>query len=145
MMPGPIAVVERVYNEFYNEPNFARAVQVAPSIFHDPQRFIDEYKMLRTAFPDMRVNRDRTLQDGNFVVVRWSMRGTQQGVLALPLVTVPPTGRAVSVLGISIFEVLGGQITSRVWANDSLDMLFDLGVRFIPPSSPPRSTPRIKP
>ena len=137
MSSAQIALIDRLYREFYNQRDLGLAAQAARSIFHDPQRFIDEYKALRTAFPDLQVTRDRTLHNGNFVAVRWALRGTHEGELVLPYVTVPPTGLAITTLGISIFEVFRGQIISRVWASsDGLDMLHDLGVQFIPPSPP---------
>ncbi|HKS69746.1 MAG TPA: ester cyclase [Ktedonobacterales bacterium] len=132
-----VALIKRLYTEFYNERKVDAAAQAALSIFRDPQRFIDEYKALRTAFPDMQVSPDVILEAGRHVTVRWTMLGTQQGVLTLPRVTIPATGLGVTVLGISLFEVTRGLIENRVWAtSDGLEMLYNLGVRFVPPPSP---------
>lgn len=143
MPPDSVPVIERLYREFYNQPDLAIAKQVAPSIFHDPQRYIDEYSAVRIAFPDMHFNRDLTLQDGRHVTVRWSARGTQRGTLVLPRVTVPATNRTVETMGISIFEVSNGQILHRIWASsDGLEMLYQLGVRFDPPRPAAQRTRR---
>lgn len=137
MSSARVTLIERLYLEFYNERNAAAAAQAAISIFHAPQRFIDEYKALRAAFPDMQIRPDVILEAGRHITVRWTMLGTQQGVLKLPRVTIPATDLAVTVLGISIFEMTRGLIKNRVWAtSDGLEMLYNLGVRFVPPPSP---------
>lgn len=147
MRSNPVSVVERLYSEFYNQPDLAIAAQVAPSIFHDPQVFIDEYVAIRTAFPDMQFSRDSTVQQGQRVAVRWSARGTQRGELVLPRVTVPATDRWVETMGISLFEMSDGRILRRVWASsDGLEMLYQLGVRFVvprPPAPRPRRPPHL--
>ncbi len=143
MRADPVLVVERLYNDFYNQRDLTIAKQVAASIFRYPQRFVAEYTAVRLAFPDMQFNRERTFQDGKHVTVRWSAQGTQDGELALPHVRIPATHRHIETLGISIFEVSNGQIIQRVWASsDSLDMLYRLGVRFEPPSLPAQTTRR---
>lgn len=136
-MPSNSApVVERLYSDFYNQPDLVKAAQVAPSIFRDPQPFVDDYVAVRTAFPDMEFHRDITFQQGKRVAVRWSAHGTQRGELVLPRVRIPPTNRRVETMGISIFEVSNGLIDRRVWASsDGLEMLYSLGVRFVPPPS----------
>lgn len=143
MSPDPMLVIARLYSEFYNQPDLTLARQVASSIFRHPQRFIEEYVALRTAFPDMQFDREMTFQEGKRVAVRWSARGTHQGELVLPRLTVPATNKWVETMGISIFEVSNGQIIQRVWASsDGLEMLYQLGVRFEPPSSQRRHTRR---
>lgn len=144
MPPGPAALIARLYKEVYNERDLAVATQVATSIFLQPQRFITQYTILRTAFPDWRMTRDLTLQDGNFVTVRWTGRGTQNGAYVLPYVTIPATGQFVSVLGISIYQVAGGQIISHVGSGDSIEVLHQLGVRFMPPHTQ-HMTPLLQP
>lgn len=146
MPPDSVPIINRLYREFYNQSDLVLAQQVAPSIFRYPQRFIEEYMALRTAFPDMRFNCDMTIQQGKRVAVRWSAKGTQMGELVLPRVAVPATNRHIETMGISIFEVSNGQIIQRVWASsDGLEMLYQLGVRFVPPppqAEPTRRTPR---
>ncbi len=136
MRADPVLVVERLYSEVYNQPDLAIAKQAASSILLNPARVVTEYTALRNAFPDWTVTRDLTLHSGNYVIVRWTGRGTQTGTFVLPQVTIPPTGVSVQVLGISIFHVFRGQIDSGVWGTDGLFMLSQLGVQFMPPSPP---------
>lgn len=145
MPPASIALVDRVYREVYNEQDLAIATQIATSIFLHPQHFINQYVALRTAFPDWRMTRDLTLQDGNYVIVRWTGRGTHQGSYTLPhlSLTIPATGQLVTVLGISLYQVSGGKIVSRIGSGDSIEVLHQLGVRFVPPPAQ-HTTPRVQ-
>lgn len=144
MLPGPAALIARLYNEVFNERDLALATQVATSMFLQPQHFINQYSILRTAFPDWRMTRDLTLQDADFVTVRWTGRGTQTGAYVLPYVTIPPTGQFVTVLGISIYQVASNQIINHVGSGDSIEVLHQLGVRFVPPPTQ-HTTPLLQP
>ena len=57
-------------------------------------------------------------------MIRWIMRGTHNG----PLMGIPATGKAVTVAGIDVFRIAGGQIV-ELWQHfDQLGMLQQLGV-----------------
>lgn len=146
MPSAQIALIQRLYNEFWNEQDLAVATRAAISIYHHPDQYVNEYKALWATFPDLRINPDLILEDGNHVAVRWSLRGTQRGVFRLSQVRIPATGLSVVVLGISIFEVSDGLISSGIWAtSDALAMLQHLGVRFLPPAPTAPSSPRSRP
>ena len=79
---------------------------------------------LRTAFPDMQIIHDDVITQGDKVIIRWSMTGTQDG----ELFGVPPTGKSVSITGIDIFRVDAGKIV-ELWQNwDQMGMMQQLGV-----------------
>jgi steroid delta-isomerase-like uncharacterized protein len=65
------------------------------------------------AFPDMHVTLDDLLVEGDRAALSWTLRGTHRGVF----LRIPPTGRAVSVQGISLITVEAGRVcrTMRVW------------------------------
>lgn len=76
------------------------------------------------AFPDLWIDVDDVVVDGDLVVTRWTMRGTHTG----PLWGVPPTGRAVSVTGITMNRIVNGMYAEE-WVNqDTLGLLQQLGV-----------------
>jgi len=76
------------------------------------------------AFPDARITIDEILAEGDLVTVRWSGRGTHQG----DLMGISPTGKQVTVSGISIARLTDGKVVEE-WSNwDTLGMLQQLGV-----------------
>jgi steroid delta-isomerase-like uncharacterized protein len=106
---------------------------VAPNyVGHDPaqpdmqgpqgiKEFITGYL---TGFPDGRITIDEQLAEGDLVATRWTGRGTHQG----ELMGIPPTGKQVTVSGITISHVKNGKVVEE-WSNwDTLGMLQQLGV-----------------
>ena len=62
--------------------------------------------------------------EGNMVATRWTGRGTHTG----ELMGIPPTGKQVTVVGITISRVEDGKVVEE-WTNwDTLGMLQQLGV-----------------
>lgn len=82
----------------------------------------------RAAFPDMHFTADDTIAEGDRVVVRWEVRGTQRG----ELMGIAPTGRRIRLTAIEIFRLAEGKIVEQWVLVDSLGMLQQLGV-FPPP------------
>ena len=77
-----------------------------------------------TAFPDGRITIDEQLAEGDHVASHWTGRGTQQG----DLMGIPPTGKQVTVTGITISRVKDGKVVEE-WTNwDTLGLLQQLGV-----------------
>jgi steroid delta-isomerase-like uncharacterized protein len=87
--------------------------------------------MLRTALPDMVIEVDDMLVDGDQVAARWTGHGTHLG----PLGPIPPTGKSATVSGIVIARFEDGQIVEE-WQNwDALGMLRQFGVIPGPPNT----------
>lgn len=85
--------------------------------------------MLLTAFPDLHFTVEDMIAEGNKVVARLTMRGTQQG----EFLGISPTGKHVTVTGIEIVYIVGGKIVEH-WNNyDDLGLMQQLGA--IPPMS----------
>ncbi|MBM3214111.1 ester cyclase [Candidatus Poribacteria bacterium] len=79
------------------------------------------------AFPDLKMNVEFAMVDGDSVLVRWSAKGTNTG----PLMGMEPTGKAAEVTGITIARIGGGMIHEN-WENwDEMGMMMQLGL--IPP------------
>ena len=77
-----------------------------------------------TGFPDGRITIDEQLAEGDLVATRWTGRGTHQG----EMMGIPPTGKQVTVSGITISRVKNGKVVEE-WSNwDTLGMLQQLGV-----------------
>ncbi len=78
----------------------------------------------RTAFPDVHATIEDLIAEGDKVAFRWTTRGAHHGEFQ----GIPATGKQVTVTGISIFRIAGGQLVEQ-WAEfDALGMLQQLGV-----------------
>jgi len=80
--------------------------------------------MMLTGFPDLHVTVEDMIAEGDRVVVRMTMRGTQQGALG----GIPPTGKQVAVSTIDIVRIEGGKIAEEWGIDDRLGMLQQLGL-----------------
>ncbi len=76
------------------------------------------------AIPDHETTIEDSIVDGNKLVYRWTTRGHQLGVMQ----GLPPTGKALAIIGVTIIRVENGQI-AEVWDYvDLLGVLQQLGV-----------------
>jgi steroid delta-isomerase-like uncharacterized protein len=76
----------------------------------DVRASVDHY--LR-AFPDLNVTCEETIVEGDRIVVRWRAHGSHRG----QLLHIPPTGRAVTVRGVSLLTMRGDKLQrgEHVW------------------------------
>ena len=131
-------VIRRYTDEVLNQGKMDRLDQVLADNFtnHDPGNpgvvSRDDYKQfltgLRSAFPDLHFTHEDEVADGDEVAVRWTMRGTNRGELAMPAGPVPPTGKQVQVSGISILRLAGGKMVEQWIHGDNLGFLQQLGL-----------------
>jgi steroid delta-isomerase-like uncharacterized protein len=129
------ALIQRFVEEAFNKGNLDVADEVYASTFiaHDPtipegqgspeqvKQFVNMYL---SAFPDGHTTVEDVISDGEKVAYRWTFRGTHQG----ELMGISPTGRQMTITGITINRVSGGKVEEQ-WNNfDQLGMLQQLGV-----------------
>jgi steroid delta-isomerase-like uncharacterized protein len=81
-------------------------------------------QMYRGAFSDLEFTIDEMISDGDFVVSRWSSRGTNDGELG----GMPPTGRSITSSGITIDKIVDGKIVESWTQWDNLGLMQQLGV-----------------
>lgn len=89
------------------------------------RRILDK---LQRAFPDMRTSCEDVIAEGDRVVCRVSMRGTNTGPLEFVRWPMPATGKAVTSSAIHVFRVANGKIVEQWGAVDGFGMLRQLGV-----------------
>jgi steroid delta-isomerase-like uncharacterized protein len=78
---------------------------------------------LRSAFPDMKINIDYVIEQGDKVVARWTSTMTHKG----EFLGFAPTGKKVTVTGTTTQRVSGGKIVEG-WDNwDQLGLLVQIG------------------
>jgi steroid delta-isomerase-like uncharacterized protein len=124
----------RIFEDVWNRKNL-NAIDDLMSVdyvHHDANtpvaNGIDGYKQFVnhyiSAFPDAHFTIHDAFTEGQNEVTRWTVAGTHEGELA----GIPPTGRRISVTGISIARIANGKITES-WNNwDALGLMQQLGV-----------------
>lgn len=81
-------------------------------------------RMLRQAFPDLKVRVDRMVAEGDMVAVHWQSSGTN----SIKVGSFPGTGRTVSVDGMTFFRFKDGRIVEEWTTYDNLAMIRQLGM-----------------
>src|ERR1700704_6448566 len=129
------AIVRRLFEELWNKgnlsvadqlftPNYAHHDPSTPDFGRGPESEKKRATLYRTAFPDLRLTIEDIIAEGETVMVRWSCRGTHKGDLS----GIAPTGRQVTISGVSIACFTGGKM-SEGWVNwDALSLMQQLGV-----------------
>ncbi len=83
-----------------------------------------KWAMVIAATPDLHVQIEDIVAEGDRVVVRWTYEGTHRG----PLMGIPPTGKHFRTSGISISRLAEGKIAENWDEVDRLGWLQQLGV-----------------
>ena len=83
------------------------------------KEFISSY---RAAFPDAEIRVEQQLAEGDLVATRWTGRGTHQG----ELMGIAPTGKQVTVSGLTISRLEGGKIVEDFSNWDTFGMMQQL-------------------
>jgi steroid delta-isomerase-like uncharacterized protein len=131
--PGGIdankALVRRFYEEVYNRGNLAALPELlAPGFIahltadpraNGPLGIKQALARLHTAFPDLVVTVEGQTAEGDQVVARWTLQGTHRGEWR----GIAPTGRRVSMAGITIFRLAGDRIVESWETADELGLL----------------------
>jgi steroid delta-isomerase-like uncharacterized protein len=127
------AITRRAY-EAINQKNLDALDQMVASdiIDHDPapgqgpglEGVKQYFSSLHTAFPDVQMNIDDMIAEGDKVVARVNMSGTHQG----EFMGNDPTGNRVTITGIDILRIADGKIVERWGKFDDLSMMQQLGV-----------------
>jgi steroid delta-isomerase-like uncharacterized protein len=131
------ADTRRAVDEFWNKGNMELLNEFWATnyIHHDPgtpevndlEGFKQWVITTRTGFPDLKVTIEDIIAEGDKVVTRWTFRGTHKGELG----GIPPTGKQVTMTGITIDRIADGKTVESWWNSDGLGFLQQLGV--IPP------------
>lgn len=96
----------------------------APGLPPGPQAAKDTLALLTTTFPDLKVTIDDIIQDGNKVVVRSHITGTQKA----SFLDFPAKNRTLNIQAVDIHEFKDGKI-ARTWhTEDWMTGLRQLGV-----------------
>lgn len=109
------------------EPGFRRHDPGLPFEVVGPEGVERLADFLLPAIPDMDLDLQDFVAEGDKVVVRLTIRGTHGGDLA----GIAPTGRAIEVGVLDLFHLRGGKLSEHWALFDNLGMLRQLGVTAI--------------
>jgi steroid delta-isomerase-like uncharacterized protein len=84
------------------------------------KEFISTYL---AAFPDTRITVEQQLAEGDLVATRWSARGTSEG----ELMGIQPTGKQVTVTGLTISRLADGKVVEGFNNWDTFGLMQQLG------------------
>lgn len=129
------ALVRRFYAEAFNQGELALVDELSASDFldHNPlpgqapgvEGVKQTISMMRAAFPDLRIEVQEQVGEGDIVVSRLSGSGTHRG----EFMGISATGRRVGGLtGFDMVRIAGGKAVERWGTFDQLGMLQQLGI-----------------
>lgn len=128
------ALAIRVWNEMFNQKNIDVIDELFASnyIYHGPQgkEFIGTESLKKfishflEAFPDLHLEVEDLVAEGNKVASRVTIMGTHKGDLQ----GIPPTGKEVSTTIILITRFSEGKVAEDWESSDDLGLLQQLGV-----------------
>ena len=115
---GDLSIADEIYSEDYvghdpTKPEPIRGVEGAK----------EEAAGYRAAFPDLQITIEHQVAEGEYVVTRWSARGTHEGDLE----GLAPTGRSATTSGISITRIVDGKIAEDHTEWNALGLMTQLG------------------
>ncbi len=129
------ALVQRLFEEVFNQKQLDRADELVAPDYLDHGAVPGQgpglegakqqrWGMYFAAIPDLHATIDDLVAEGDKVVVRYTVEGTQQGELP----GVPPTGKRFRISGISIYRLAEGKIAEQWEQMDMLGLMQQLGV-----------------
>lgn len=128
-------VVRRLIEEVWNKgnlplteelfaPNYVHHDASTPDVGLGPESEKRRVTLYRTAFPDLRLLAEDIIAEGDSVTVRWSCRGTHKGDLS----GIAPTGKQITISGMTIVRFANGKMAEGFVNWDALGMMQQLGV-----------------
>ena len=125
----------RVLKEVFSEGNLDMVAEIFSEdhVHHDPampeeghgrEHFKEFASMYRSAFPDINIEIEDQIAEGDKVVTRWTGTGTHEGELT----GIAPTGNPVTLPGVEIVRISDGKLVEGWEGYDSMTMMRQLGV-----------------
>jgi steroid delta-isomerase-like uncharacterized protein len=135
MSEGNKFVIRRSFEELWNKGNLSLADELftpnyehhdpsSPDFGRGPESEKKRAALYRTAFPDLQLTIEDIIAEGQTVMARWSCRGTHKGDLS----GIAPTGKQVTISGVTIARFTNGKMVEG-WVNwDALGLRQQLGI-----------------
>ena len=128
------ALMSRFLEEVFNKKNLAAIDEfIAPNqVDHTLPPFLPAtpegtkraIDIFLKAFPDVHLTVEDMIAKGDKVVIRYTSRGAQKGAF----MSIPPTGKQITVSSIIIARIADGKIVEEWGLDDQMGMLQQLGI-----------------
>lgn len=129
------AIVRRLYDEVWNKrrvelvdelmsPSHAMHDNHLPDSGVGPEAYKRQVARFVTAFPDLRFTVEDMVAENDRVAVGWTISATHKGEFR----GISPTGKKISVEGITIHHIADGKIMDSYANADYLGLMQQLGV-----------------
>ena len=119
-------------------PDYVGHDPAVPEPIRGPAGVRDNIERYIAGFPGGAITVDEQIAEGDKVATRWTGRGTHTGELA----GISPTGKDVTVSGLTISRFEGGKVVEEWTTWDTLGMLVQLGVIPAPARAQKHDAPR---
>ena len=128
------AIVRR-YREIHNNnemnsldevlaPDFVPHTFMPGMPWNGPESARQVHLLGKASFPDMSVTTEDLIAEGDKVVERWTQTQSHTGE---SFMNIPPSGKSITLTGISIYRIANGKIVEH-WANmDMFGMMAQMG------------------
>jgi steroid delta-isomerase-like uncharacterized protein len=126
-------LVEQFYEEVVNAGDIDKIDEILsedfveneefPGLSQDREGVKEFFRMLRSAFPDVRFQAEDVISEGELAAARYTMTGTHEG----EFMGVPPTGKQVTVSGIDIVRLRDGKRFEHWGQFDAMGLMQQLG------------------
>ena len=108
-------------------PNFSVYYPLLRETVHGSEAFKQVLMGFHAGLPDVEVVSEDVIAEGDQVVVRWTAQSRHTGAL----LGIPPTGKQVTLTGITIYRLADGKSVEEKGEEDALSFMQQLGV--VPP------------
>jgi predicted ester cyclase len=131
------------YVEYWNTGEFLGIEEILHPDFEirmtpefKPEKGIENFKeniiKWRTAYPDFHIDIQELVFGSDKVAGLWTISATNTGAG-----TLPPTGKHIKIMGMSIIHFEEGKIKDEWIAGNNLSWMTQLGFKLIPPKTDP--------
>lgn len=128
-------LIRRLFDEVWNKghqqvadelfaQNYQHHDSSSPDLGRGPESEKKRVTLYRNAFPDIRFTVEDLIAEGESVTARWSCHGTHKGELN----GIAPTGKQITISGISVSRFTNGKMIEGYVNWDALGMMQQLGV-----------------
>ena len=115
---GDVSIADEIIS-----PDYIGHDPATPEPIRGPEGVKEQAAGYRAAFSDLVLTVDHQVAEGEYVVTRWTARGTHDG----ELFGIAPTGRSVTTSGISVERVVDGKVVEDHTNWDALGLMQQIG------------------
>jgi len=138
------AIFHRVIEELWNQQNLDVCDELfaadsdsptVPGIPPGPAGVKMVAGMFLAAFPDLHVDIEIEVAEGDMVGGRLRQTGTHTGPMASPTGAIPPSGASVNFTEVAMLRIADGKVQRSWYWTDMIGLLTQIGVIAAPPAA----------